>query len=245
MKLTLAGAFVEAGALWRHERYLLLRLASVFLFLPLLGIVLLLASADFGKGIELEQFEAALLAFQKANIVPVLLASVALDFGTFALLNLFLQGDGRTLGEVLVMTLRRFLPFLAISIVASTLFSLGLSLFLVPGLFIFARTWLAGPAYAAAPEQGPIAAFREGWRRSGGVTWLLILAAAALVMIPALFVIILAAGLISAIGSALDAGQVTAVAGHLVIAAIGALLWAWFAVMRVAFYRLGGASNGI
>lgn len=245
MNLTLAGVLADAGALWRHERDLLLRLSSVFFFLPLLGIVLLLAGSDFGKGAEIEQFQEALLAFQRANIVPMLLSSAALDFGTFAVLNLFLQGGGRTLGEVLGMTLRRFLPFLAISIVISTLFSLGLSLFLFPGLFIFARTWLAGPAYAAMPERGPIAAFREGWQRSSGMTWLLILAAGALAMVPALFVIVIAAGLVSVVGAALGAGQAAAIVGHLLIAAIGAALWAWFAVMRVAFYRLSGSSNGI
>jgi hypothetical protein len=50
------------------------------------------------------------MAFYWANLLPILLANLAIDFGTFAVLNLYLQGGGRTLGEVLVLTLRRLLP---------------------------------------------------------------------------------------------------------------------------------------
>lgn len=240
-----ARVFADAAALWRSERELLVRVAGPFFFLPMLGMVLLLANSGFGKDLAPEQFSEALLAFQSAYFFPVLLASVALDFGTFVVLNLFLQGGGRTLGEVLRITVRRFLPFLAITIVAGMFFSLGLSLFVLPGLFVFARTWLAAPAFAATPERGPIAAFVEGWRRSAGLTWLLILALTGAVLVPALFASMLAAGLLAGIGVAIGAPQAAMGVAHFVAAGIGALAWTWLAVLRVAVYRAGDASKGM
>lgn len=235
----------DAASLWRSERELLARVSGLFFFVPMLGVVLLLADSGFGKDLAPEQFREALLAFQTSNFLPVLLASVALDFGTFAVLNLFLQGGGRTLGEVLRITLRRFLPFLAITIVAGMLFSIGLSLFVLPGLFFFARTWLAAPAFAAAPERGPFAAFVEGWRRSAGLTWLLILALVAAVLVPALFASMLAAALLAGVGVAIGALQGATIAAHLIAAGIGALAWAWLAVLRVALYRSTETSRGM
>ena len=244
MTPSFARVFADAAGLWRSERELLIRLAGVFFFLPLLGIVLLLAAGDFGRDLEPEQFREALLAFQTANFLPMLLASTVLDFGTFAVLNLFLQGGGRTLGDVLGMTLRRFVLYLAISIATNALFTLGLSLLVLPGLFVFARTWLAGPAYAAAPERGPFAAFAAGWRRSAGWTWLLILAAAAAVLVPTLFAAMIAGGLFAALGVAAGIAPAATIVAHLVAAALGALAWAWLAVLRVAFYRATDASSG-
>jgi hypothetical protein len=244
MTPSFARVFADARALWRSERELLVRLAGVFFFLPLLGIVLLLAAGDFGRDLAPEQFSEALFAFHAANFLPMLLASAALDFGTFAVLNLFLQGGGRTLGGVLGVTLRRFLLYLAISIAANALFTIGFSLLVLPGLFVFARTWLAGPAYAAAPERGPFAAFAEGWRRSAGWTWLVILGAATAVLVPALFAAMIVGGLLAGLGVIAGITQVATVAAHLTAAAFGALAWTWLAVLRVAFYRATDASSG-
>ncbi|MGC5220815.1 hypothetical protein, partial [Escherichia coli] len=80
--------------------------------------------------------------------------NIAIDFGTFAIFNLYLQGGGRTLGEVLLITLKRFAAFFVLNLIAGLLFSFGLSLFVIPGLFVVARTWLAGPALAADPAAG-------------------------------------------------------------------------------------------
>ncbi|MBO9621316.1 MAG: hypothetical protein J7500_01260 [Sphingomonas sp.] len=244
MRPGLPRVLADAAALWRSERDLLLPLAGVFFFLPMLGMVLLIAHSGFGKDIAPEKLGEAMIAFQTANLLPVLLAGIVLDFGTFAVLNLFLQGRGATLGQVLGASVRRFLPYLAISFAARFASSFGLSLFVLPGLFLLARTWLAGVAYAAAPEKGPIAAFAEGWRRSRGVTWLVMLATALFVMVPALFASVVLSAMIAGVGMALGGGEAGMILGYLVTAAIGAFAWTWIAVLGVAFYRLTGASSG-
>ena len=170
MTLRLADLFADAKLLWQRERSLVLPVAGMFFLVPLLGVVLLMA--PHVSQLQDLADQAALRAFYdrfvQANLVPLALAYFGFDYGLFALLTLYLQGGGRTLGQVLALALRRLFPFLILELVVSLAVQL-LSLFLVPGIFPFARTWLAAPAYAARPEAGLIQAFRQGWVRSGGV----------------------------------------------------------------------------
>ena len=243
MTLGLAGVLADARALWRSERELLLPIAGMFFVVPMLGIVLLLAGSGFAQ-VAPEKLRDAAMAFYVANLLPILLANLAIDFGTFAVLNLYLQGGGRTLGEVLLLTLRRFLPFLAIDIIAALLFSFGSSLFLLPGLFAFARTWLAGPAFAAAPERGLIEAFRQGWRRSSGFGWIVLLAAAGLVFLGAMLLIVLSTGLLAGIAAAVGDERVGLVTGYVAAALVGGGAWSALGVLRVAAYRRSEPGQG-
>ncbi|NIJ19605.1 hypothetical protein FHS95_001274 [Sphingomonas naasensis] len=236
MTIRLAGVLADARKLWRGERELLLAIGGVFFVLPMLGIVLLLASAGFAD-VAPEKLREAVMAFYAANLAPILLANVAIDFGTFAVLNLYLQGGGRTLGEVLLLALRRFLPFLAIDVIAALLFSIGSSLFLLPGLFAFGRTWLAGPAYAAAPERGVLDAFRQGWQRSAGFGWVVLLAAAGLVFVAALLLMLLSTALTAIVVALVADGRAHAAVSYVLTALIGGLAWTVLALLRVAAYR--------
>lgn len=236
MKLDLVGVLADARALWRRERELLVAIAGMFFFVPMLAIVLLLANSGFPGDAAPEELREAITAFYEANIVPILAANVAIAFGSFTILNLFLQGGGRTLGDVLGIALRRFLPYLGIYLIASLLVSFGLSALIVPGLFAFARTWLAAPSFAASPEKGPIQAFREGWKRSAGFNGIVLLAAAVLTVIAAMLLIVLSSVLIGALGAVAEA-RIALVIGHIVTALIGGLAWTAFALLRVAAYR--------
>jgi hypothetical protein len=242
MTLGLAGVLADARALWRGERDLILAIAGVFFVVPMLAMVLLLAQSGFGQ-VAPEKLREAAAAFYAANLLPILLANAMIEFGTFAVLNLLLQGNGRTLGEVLLLTLRRFLPFLGISLIGGFLFSLGISLFVVPGLFAFGRTWLAGASYAARPEAGPIEAFRQGWRRSGGFGWVTLLAAAAITMMAAIVLIVISTMIISGFAAVVGDHRMQVVS-LLVTALIGGFTWTALAVLRVAAYRRSEPGQG-
>lgn len=248
MSLSLAGVLADARSLWRSERELLVPIAGVFYFLPMLGAVLLLANAGFaeiGPDAGPNKLREAVEAFIAANLLPIVFISLAVDFGTFAVFNLYLQGAGRTLGEVLGLTARRFLPFLAMEIIARALFSFGSSLFVLPGLFALGRTWLAGPAYAAAPAQGPFAAFREGWRCSGGFRWITLLVANGLVLFGAALLLLLANALLGLVAVLIGNVQVAAVMSYVVSALGIALTLTIFALLRVAAYRRTEPSTGM
>lgn len=245
MTVRFAAAFAEAGRLWRAERSLLLPLAGVFYFVPMLGLVLLVSGTDFPLDGDPEQVRAAVMAFYQAHLLPILLVNLLIDFGSFAVMNLFLQGGGRTLGEVLALALRRFPIFVVIDLLASTAFALGFSLFILPGAFLFARSWLVGPAYAAAPDQGLAGVFRQGWTRSGGLNWLIILLAAAVTMLAGFFAVAVAGQLLGAIAAGSGAGVVLAIVAQGLTAAIGAATWTALSLLRVAFYRLSAPIQGM
>lgn len=244
MKLSLAGLFAATAAMCRAERELLLALGGAFFAVPMLGIALMLAASGFPGAVKPEQASAALEAFYAANLIPMLLANAVLDFGTFAVFNLFLQGGGRTLGQVLAISARRFLPFLLLSYVASIVVGLGLSLLVLPGVFLFARSWLIGPAFAAKPAAGIGAAVRSGVRQSAGFNWLILLAAAWTVLLAALLAILAATALVALLGTVAGEAVVAAI-GYLLVAAIGGVAWTVLAVLRVAAYRATLPSSGI
>jgi hypothetical protein len=244
MSLGLAGVLADARTLWRSERELLLPIAGVFFVVPMLGIVLLLNGSDLAK-VEPEKLYEAILAFQAANWLPLLLANLMIEVGTFAVMNLYLQGNGRTLGEVLQVTLRHLLPYLMIWLVTTLLFSLGSSLFLLPGLFAFGRTWLAGPAFAAAPERGVIEAFGQSWRRSSGFGWIVLLAAAGLTFLGAMMLIVASTALTAVVAALVGDGRIHAAVGYVVAALIGGLAWSVMGVLRVAAYRRSEPRQGM
>jgi hypothetical protein len=238
MKLSFAGVFADAGSMWRGERQLLMRIAGVFYVVPILGFVMLLGASGVMQTTPPEQMQEALNRFYGSNILAILLVTAAMDFGTFAILNLFLQGGGRTLGEVLMLTLRRFLPFLAIDLIGNFAFAIGLSLFVLPGLFALARTWLAAPAYAARPEQGLIEAFRQGWTRSGGFVWLILLGVSGVTMLGTLSAVVAVSAILGTLHTMLSGSQVVVGLSYLAIALIGGFAWTAVTVLRIAAYRL-------
>ncbi|WP_066719727.1 hypothetical protein [Sphingomonas pituitosa] len=247
MTLRLAGLFADAKTLWRRERALVLPVAGLFFLLPSLGLLLLLAQG--APELESLSDQAALLAFYRkfveANVVPLMLAYLAVDYGIFALFNLYLRGDGQMLGQVLLQALRRLFPFLVIEVAVSLGFQLGFSLFIAPGLFLFARTWLAAPAYAERPGAGLIEAFKQGWVRSGGVTWLLFLLVTAMVFVAGIGAMAVASIVTGLIATIAGGGAVPEFLSYLLLSVIGAGVWTALVILRVAAYRATEPRQGI
>jgi hypothetical protein len=244
VNVTIYALLVDAAALWRRERRLVVPVAGVFFFLPMLAIVLLVARIDVPQSATAEEMRAAIAAFYNAHYGAILAINLVLDFGGFALLNLFLQGNGRTLGEVLSISLRRFLPVVAINLIAGLAFGLGASLFLLPGLYLFGRTWLAAPAYAARPEQGMIGALGEGWKLSGGLAWLGLLTLAAVALLAGLALLLFSLLPVVMAAAAFDDAPAVRMVADAAVAAVGAVTWSALAILRVAAYRALAARQG-
>lgn len=247
MTLRLAGLFADARTLWQRERTLVLPVAGLCFLLPSLGLLLLMAQG--APQLQSLSDQAALLAFYRqfveANVVPLMLAYLAVDYGIFALFSLYLRGGGQTLAQVLVDALRRLFPFLVIEVAVSLAFQLGFSLFIAPGLFLFARTWLVAPAFAARPDKGLIEAFKQGWVRSGGVTWLLFLLVAAMVFAAGIGAMAVASIVTGLIATAAGGGVVPEFLGYLLLSVIGAGVWTALVILRVAAYRATEPRQGM
>jgi hypothetical protein len=247
MTLRLAGLFADAKSLWQRERTLVLPVAGLFFLLPSLGILLLMVQG--APDLESLSDQAVLLAFYQkfveANVVPIALAYLAVDYGIFALFSLYLRGQGQTLGQVMTAALRRLFPFLVLEVAVSIGFQLGFSLFIAPGLFVFARTWLAAPAYAANPEAGLIEAFKQGWVRSSGVNGLLFLLVAAMVFVGGIGAMAVSSIITGLIATAAGGGVVPEFLGYLLLSVIGAGVWTALVILRVAAYRATERRQGM
>ena len=97
--------------------------------------------------------------------------------------------------------------------------------------------------YAAMPEAGPIEAFRQGWRRSAGLGWLTLLAAAGATMVVTILLVMVSTAVIGGL-AALAGAHWMQLVSLLVTALIGGFAWTALALLRVAAYRRAEPSTG-
>lgn len=243
MRLSLGSALADAAALWHAERDLVVRIAGVFYLLPILALALLASGLALPEQATQEQIREAVRNFYSANFAWLLLISVALEFGTLILLRLFLQ-RGETVRDLLQATAVRLLPFVLLGFANGAMMQLGFALFVIPGLYVFGRTWMMGAAYAAEPERGLLSAIERGFRLSAGNGWRLALLGFGVAVIAgagALVLLILSQTAISLSGGAEWAQALFT----LPVAAAAAAAYAAFTLVRIAAYRrLAGSSNG-
>lgn len=244
MRLSLGSALGDAAALWRSERDLVVRIAGVFYLLPILALGMLASGIALPDQATQEQVRAAVSDFYRANLVWLLLISVALEFGTLALLKLFLHRS-ETVRGLLQAAAIRLLPFVLLGFANGAVMQLGFTLFVIPGLYIFGRTWMMGAAYAAEPERGLFGAIERGFRVSAGNGWRLALLGIGVVIVTgaaALALLIVSQMLVTLAGGAQWAQAVFLVP----VAAAASAAYAAFTLVRVAAYRrLAGSSNGM
>lgn len=243
MRLPLGSVFVDAAALWRSERDLVIRIAGVFYLLPILAIAMLATGLALPEQATPEQVQEAVRAFYSANMVWLLGITVFLDFGSFVLLNLFLQ-RGMTVKELLQASGLRLLPFVLLGFANGAVMQLGFTLFVIPGIYVFGRTWMMGAAYAARPERGLLDAVQRGFKMTSGNGWRVALVGFGVAVIAGAAALVLL--ILFQMMTALAGGAVWLQALLLVpVAAAGATAYLWFTLVRVATYRLlAGSSSG-
>lgn len=244
MSLSLRGALTDAATLWRTDRDLMARIGSVFLLLPILAIGYLSTTIEVAPATAPEDVRETVAAFYRANIVAVVAISLALEFGTLMLLNLYLQ-RGRSVGELMKASAVRLLPWVLLAMANGAILQLGFALFVVPGVYIFGRTWMMGPAYVAEPERGLLGAIERGFRLSAGNGWRLALLGfgVAIMIFAAIFALVI---LVQLLATALGGGALIYAVLLVPVAAAGAAAYAFFTLVRIAAYRrLGGSINGM
>lgn len=243
MKLSLGSALADAAALWRAERDLIVRIAGVFYLLPILALALLASGISLPEQATQDQIREVVREFYGTNFVWLLLISIALEFGSLALLKLFLQ-RAETVGDLLRTAAVRLLPFVLLGFANGAVMQVGFTLFILPGIYVFGRTWMMGAAYAAEPERGLLRAVERGFRLSIGNGWRIAFLGFGVAVIAgagALVLLILAQVGIAAAGGTEWAQMlfifpvVAATAAHTA-----------FTLVRIAAYRrLAGSSNGM
>lgn len=244
MRLSLGGALSDAATLWRTDRDLLLRIAGPFCFLPILAIAYLATGIAVPETATTEQVRESVSAFYSANLIAVVAISLTLEFGTLAILNLYFR-RGAAIGEILRATALRLLPWVLLGLANGAVMQLGFTLFVLPGLYVFGRTWMMGAAYAAEPERGLFGAIERGFKLSSNNGWRIALLGfgVAIMLAAPVLALVIFANILTALtgGTALVQGLLL-----IPVAAAAAAAYAFFTLVRIATYRrLGGSINGM
>jgi len=191
----------ETVAVASRHRPLLVPLAAAFLFLPQL-----LFNWRIGDATPDQLFAAGRLAGDAAALLFLILMSL---LGQLAAVRIAIDDGtaGETLGEILGTALRRLLPALAASLLQGMAVFAGLLLFILPGIWLFARLCLATPLVATSYPD-PIEALKRSWQLTDGHS-LRIIGLLGVLVFGLLLVTIGIAGLGAAVGvvSTIAAGQ--------------------------------------
>ncbi|MFA5966287.1 MAG: hypothetical protein WC804_19910 [Sphingomonas sp.] len=253
MTIDIRGVFLDAWAMWRRDRSVLLAIAGFFLFMPQLAGLLfvpdrppLVAQQGATATAVDPQAQAQAIVDFFAQHAPLLIAiNIATMFGVLVVLMLYLTDGRRDVGGVLVAALRRLPAYFVLTLIVEAAAVLGVMIvyLLIPALYIVGRLLLAGPIFAASGA-GPLAAVASSFRMTRGRGLVLaglatlILLVGVLLPLPAI-----------ALGDVLDRAPLANPVSALIIDAIAAALitvaMLGGVLVRIALYRRIGASSGI
>ena len=249
MKIAVGAVGAEAWGLWQRDRELLLAVAGPFLFLPTLALLLLvpMAPKSLAPGAseaEMAAFLTDYAAWASANIGWFAAAGAMTLYGALALTFLYLDhriGDLRAaLLQALPLLPRYALAMILVAVPAT----LGVLLFVLPGIYVLGRTMLIGPAMVVERPVSAVGAIRRSIALTRGNG----LALAAVAGIGLLAGQLLPAPLLAideAMRNANAANPIVVVLVDSAAAALASGVALALILFRIAFYRRVAASNGI
>lgn len=170
MRLRVPEVFADVGAMWHGAREVLLPVAAIFFFLPWFAVLLFLPVLDLTGLDGWARIDAQLNYMLQQS--PWLIAQFIVEsLGVGTLLLLLLDPARLSVGEALARALRLLPGLAAARLIASAAVMLGLSLLVLPGLFLMARTFLTSARYIDQPQRGPAGAAVSGFELTAGNGW--------------------------------------------------------------------------
>nr|WP_277998632.1 hypothetical protein [Sphingomonas liriopis] len=160
----------EAWALFRRDADVLLRVASLFFFLPTYALLLLVGplpmpdAAIEDTSVRAQAWMTALDAWVGDYGLGSVGAYAITYFGLAMVFCLFLDPERPTVGVAAQRAGRLFPRFLLAMVVVSIPAGAGMYILLLPGLWLMSRFMLAGPILFAQPGTGAMAAVGRSWR---------------------------------------------------------------------------------
>lgn len=171
MKLDAGRVWTDAMNLLAGQREILLTITAFFIMLPSLLLNTLRPFIATGSRDTLLR---ELMNWTEANFMWIVLAAMLAALGRLAILILLL-GPGRpTVGEALSAGGRLLILFVFMDVLIGFIWLGGFLLFVIPGLYLVGRTFLAEPAFVAGQMRNPMAAIAHGFEMSRGNGWRLV-----------------------------------------------------------------------
>jgi hypothetical protein len=163
VKFTASTLIADAWKLWRSDRDVLTRIASVFMLLPVLAIALLLKPQLAGTLNALAPDDSAgqltaLGTWMTANLPWLLSVQIAASFGTLTILILYLDRSRPDLRIALRSALGWLTLYFIAMMIVSLLATLGIAALVIGYFFVVARLSLVGPVMIAERQSNPTAA---------------------------------------------------------------------------------------
>lgn len=169
MKFDASAAWTEAMAMLRSQREILLTLTGFFILLPLL-MVTTLRPFD-ATATTMAEVIAQYQAWANDNFLWLLLVLVLAGIGRLAMLILLLGPERPTVGEALKASLMLLPPLLIADFLAFVPFAIGMTLFILPGLYVAGRLLMVEVALVAERLRNPLAPVAASWRATRRNGW--------------------------------------------------------------------------
>lgn len=168
MRISYSAIWEDTVRLIRGHASLAAALAGVFLFLPALLIGHFLPMPQTGDPNELFRLLGEHFA---ANFHWMMLSAILSMAGTLAILFLIFRGGGTSVGAAIAAGFALLLPYFLAVVLTGVPIAVGLTLFVVPGLYLMGRFLPLGPVMVAEGERNPISAIGRTWRLTKGHGW--------------------------------------------------------------------------
>jgi hypothetical protein len=167
-KLDMTVAWNDAVALLR---------ANLETVLPILGIFILLPTVLMGYAVpqpEIVQGQSgdaawAQLSAMISDYAPWILLSMVMGIiGNLAIYALVLNPTRPTVGQALTIALMFFIPMFLAVLISGLVIGIGMFLLLVPGVYLWVKFSLIGPAIVSENIKNPISALSRSWALTKG-----------------------------------------------------------------------------
>ncbi len=158
--------WADAMAMARANRAILLTVAGTFLFLPQFALALFAPWPEF-KVFD-QQALGVLFGYFQTSWPAILAATVASRFGEAVVLLLLLDRARPTVGQSLTSAGSLLLTYLVATYLVSAAEVAGGFLFIVPGIYVMGRLFLAAPAMLAEHITNPVRAVERSWQLTRG-----------------------------------------------------------------------------
>lgn len=236
-KIDLNRVWDDARAMGAANKDLLAAIAGMFVLLPsVVGNMLIKAPTAATKDMPQAEAYQRLVQFYSDNWAVFVVLGLAVSFAVLTMLVLLLRPERLTVGESLKAAIVLLPGYFVASMLQGLGLGLGILLFILPGLYIFARLSLIAPVAAAEQCANPFEQLRRSFVLTRGNGWRVFMMLVIL-YVTAEIIQIVATTLTGLAGELLLPKDIANLLNSIVAGLVAAGLAAFLALLTAAIYR--------